>query len=113
MIPTNSNNPNNCDPISSNCVVWQGPDLACVDVCQGDSISNVVAALCTQLILLETLIGTGNTEFNIANINQSELTGSTATNLEELIQLMIDNIIINGNIILRSYYTYTLKNFHY
>ena len=95
MIPTNSNNPQNCDPISSNCVVWQGPDLACVDVCQGDSISDVVAALCTQLILLETLIGTGNTEFNIANINQSELTGSTATNLEELIQLMIDNIIIN------------------
>ena len=95
MIPTNSNNPNNCDPISSNCVVWQGPDLACVDVCQGDSISDVVAALCTQLTLLETLIGTGNTEFNIANINQSELTGPTATNLEELIQLMIDNIIIN------------------
>ena len=55
MIPTNSNSPNNCDPISSNCVIWQGPDLTCVDVCQGDTISNVVAALCTQLILLETL----------------------------------------------------------
>jgi hypothetical protein len=95
MIPTNSNSPNNCDPISSNCVIWQGPDLTCVDVCQGDTISNVVAALCTQLTLLETLIGSGNTEFNIANINQSELTGNTATNLEELIQLMIDNIIIN------------------
>jgi len=95
MIPTNSNNPNNCDPISSNCVVWQGPDIDCVNICQGDTISDVIAALCTQLTLLETLIGSGNTEFNISNINQSELTGNTATNLEELIQLMIDNIIIN------------------
>lgn len=95
MIPTNSNNPNNCDPISSNCVVWQGPDLDCVNVCQGDTISDVIAALCTQLTLLQTLVGSGNTEFNIANINQSELTGTPATNLEELIQLMIDNIILN------------------
>ena len=95
MIPTNSNNPNNCDPISSNCVVWQGPDLPCVEICTGDTISDVIAALCTQLTLLETLVGSGNTQFNIANINQSELTGNTATNLEELIQLMIDNIILN------------------
>ena len=40
MIPTNSNNPNNCDPISSNCVVWQGPDLPCVEICTGDTISD-------------------------------------------------------------------------
>jgi len=95
MIPTNSNSTNNCDPISSNCVVWQGADLPCVNICQGDTISDVVAALCTELTLLQTLVGNGGTDFNIANINQSELTGNQATNLEELIQLMIDNIILN------------------
>ena len=96
MIPTNSNNLTNCDPISSNCVIWQGPDLPCVEICTGDTISDVVAALCTELQLLQTLIENGGgTSFNIANINQSQLTGTPATNLEELIQLMIDNIIIN------------------
>ena len=36
--------------------------------------------------------------FNIANIDQSQLSGGPATNLEELIQLMITNIVLNqGN----------------
>ena len=94
MIPTNSNNITNCDPISSNCVIWQGPDLECVDICTGDTISDVIAALCDQLVNLTTIINNG-IEFNIANINQSTLIGITATNLEELIQLIIDNIILN------------------
>tara|TARA_R100001440_G_scaffold34208_1_gene53170 strand:- start:7342 stop:8475 length:1134 start_codon:yes stop_codon:yes gene_type:complete len=97
MIPTNSNNLTNCDPISSNCVVWQGPDIPCGNICTGDTISDVVAALCTELQLLQTLVENGGgSSFNIANINQSELIGTPATNLEELIQLMIDNIIINS-----------------
>jgi len=96
MIPTNSNNLTNCDPISSNCVIWQGPDLPCVEICTGDTISTVIAALCTELQLLQTLIETGGgSSFNIANIDQSQLSGGPATNLEELIQLMISNIVLN------------------
>ena len=96
MIPTNSNNLTNCDPISSNCVIWQGPDLPCVEICTGDTISTVIAALCTELQLLQTLIENGGgSTFNIANIDQSELSGGPATNLEELIQLMITNIVLN------------------
>ena len=42
MIPTNSSiSTNGCDNISSNCVVWQGPDIACIDLCSGDTISEV------------------------------------------------------------------------
>mgnify|MGYP003669655203 FL=1 len=50
MIPNNSNSTNGCDNTSSNCVVWQGPDLSCVDVCNGDTISDVIAKLCEQLV---------------------------------------------------------------
>ena len=91
MIPTNTNNINPCDPISSNCVVWQGPDLPCVDICEGDTISDVVAALCTQISLLQVTINNG-VEFDITHIDQSCLIGTQAGNIEELIQLMIDNI---------------------
>jgi len=41
-----------CNPVSSNCVIWQGPDIPCIDLCRGDSISDVTAKLATQLCTL-------------------------------------------------------------
>lgn len=35
----------NCTPISSNCVVWQGPDIPCLSLCKGDTITDVVYKL--------------------------------------------------------------------
>lgn len=46
MIPTSSSGATNgCDNISSNCVIWQGPDIACIDLCTGDTISEVSAKI--------------------------------------------------------------------
>jgi hypothetical protein len=33
------------NPISSHCVIWQGPDLACIKLCKGDTVSDVLAIL--------------------------------------------------------------------
>ena len=49
MIPTSTGETNPCDPISSNCVIWQGPDLPCIDLCNGDTISDVIALLAQEL----------------------------------------------------------------
>ena len=49
MIPNNNVSKQPCSPISSNCVVWQGPDIACINICNGDTVSDVVAALATKL----------------------------------------------------------------
>lgn len=38
-----------CNPISSNCVIWQGPNMPCINLCTGDTISDAVAALATEL----------------------------------------------------------------
>jgi len=93
MLPINNNNPP-CDPISSNCVVWQGPDLPCVDICAGDSISAVLAGLCAQLVILQDCCssGAGSGSIDITNINQTTLNGGPATTVDQLIQLIIDNI---------------------
>jgi hypothetical protein len=92
MIPTNPNTINPCDPISSNCVIWQGPDLPCVDICTGDSISAIIAALCRQLVILQEIVGDGNAIlFDITAINMDCLEGDP-TNLNELIQIIIDYI---------------------
>lgn len=41
--PTKTSNlkPTNCTPVSSQCVIWEGPDLECIELCHGDTISDV------------------------------------------------------------------------
>jgi len=91
MIPNSKSNKSAaCEAVSSNCVVWQGPDLTCVDVCQGDSISDVIAAMCEQLVVC--CDAAGIKIFQLNNINQSTLSGGPATTHEGLIQLMIDDM---------------------
>lgn len=38
-----------CNSISSNCVIWQGPDIPCINLCKGDTISDVIYKLATEL----------------------------------------------------------------
>ena len=38
-----------CNPVSSNCVIWQGPDIPCITLCRGDSISDVTYKVATEL----------------------------------------------------------------
>ena len=55
MIPSNSGGSSStgCDPVSSNCVVWQGPDIPCISLCAGDTISNVLAKMAELLCQLQ------------------------------------------------------------
>ena len=48
MKPTNIYK-HGCDPISSNCVIWQGPDIECINLCKWDSVSDVVYKLAQEL----------------------------------------------------------------
>ena len=38
-----------CSPVSSNCVIWQGPDIECINLCKGDTITDVVYKIATEL----------------------------------------------------------------
>lgn len=93
MIPSNSNNKAGCDPISSNCVIWQGPDLTCVNVCTGDTVSDVVANLCTELA---NLISNSSEVVDVAAMNKTTLIGETSTTLTGLIQQIIDNLALTN-----------------
>ncbi len=90
MIPNKSNTTNGCDNTSSDWVVGQGPELTCVDVCNGDTVSDVIAKLC------ETLANT-TTEasgVNIDTINQLciETGYGRANTIQELIQNIINEV---------------------
>lgn len=41
-----------CTNMSSNCVVWQGPDIECINLCKGDSVTEVVYKLALELCKL-------------------------------------------------------------
>ena len=55
-LPINTSKGQGCTPVSSNCVIWQGPDIPCIDLCAGDSVTDVVFKLATELCaILDTL----------------------------------------------------------
>lgn len=87
MIPvSSSNHEQGCSSVSSNCVIWQGPDIPCLSICKGDSVSTVVADLATQLC---TLLGELKLEaFDLTCLNLNAQ--STPENITELIQVIID-----------------------
>ncbi len=64
MISTNSNcndKKKGCITTSSECVIWQGPNISCINLCTGDTISTVVATLAEELCaLIDSVNVTGN-----------------------------------------------------
>ena len=92
MKPLNLDN-RPCSPVSSNCVVWQGPTLDCINLCTGDTISDVVAKMAEELC---TLLD----QTNVANYDLSCL-GITACgpkDFQALIQLLIEKICELNNL---------------
>jgi hypothetical protein len=86
MKPLNYDN-SPCSPISSNCVIWQGPDIPCIKLCAGDTISDVIFKLATELCtVLDTL--------NVTNYDLScfNLTACGPNDFTALIQFLIEQI---------------------
>lgn len=93
MIPTNSSNTTNgCDSISSNCVIWQGPDISCINLCNGDTISDVTAKLAELVCsLIEDGVASNP---NLTGLDMSclNIPGTTPTTLVPVLQQMINAI---------------------
>jgi hypothetical protein len=92
MKPLNLDN-RPCSPISSNCVIWQGPDIPCIKLCTGDTVSDVVFKLATELC---TIIDT----LNIKNYDLScfDLAVCPPDSFQELIQFLIEQICASQGI---------------
>ena len=92
MKPLNLDN-SPCSPISSNCVIWQGPNIPCIKLCTGDTITDVVHALATQLCNIVD-------ETNISTLDLSCLNIGTGrpNNINQLLQILIDKICELNNV---------------
>ena len=92
MKPIRSNsNTENCSPVSSNCVIWQGPDLPCLNLCKGDTVSDVIYKLATELCEMQQSLNFTNLDFDCI-LSICGTTTQPASNLPELIQFIFDKI---------------------
>jgi len=96
MIPTiSSGSTNGCDNISSNCVVWQGPDISCINLCTGDTISDVTYKLATKVCDLITNGVSANPSLAGLDLTCLNIPGITPTELVPVLQAMVKQICAN------------------
>lgn len=92
MKPLNLDN-SPCTPTSSNCVIWQGPSIPCISLCTGDTVSDVVYKLATELCAILDTLQVSNYDLNCFN-----LAACAPNNFQELIQFLITRICELENI---------------
>jgi hypothetical protein len=94
MLPVKSNTADKgCSPVSSNCVIWQGPDLSCINLCNGDAISDVVYKLATQLCTIQTSLDLSTIDLSCL-VSFCSATNPAPTNktLSAVLDFIIDKV---------------------
>jgi len=90
MKPLNLDN-SPCSPVSSNCVIWQGPNIDCISLCTGDSISTVIYNLATELCTIMNQLDLSNLDLTCLQVGNNP-----PDTFSELIQLLINKICNAG-----------------
>jgi len=91
MIPvSSSNHKQGCSPVSSNCVIWQGPDLPIIGLCNGDTVSDVIAKLAAELTDISESTSIAGVDLTCLSLN------SSPSNQEELFQAIVDELCSLG-----------------
>lgn len=78
-----------CNPVSSNCVIWQGPDIPCITLCKGDSISDVTYKVATELCTLVEQLNLTNPGFDLSCFSPI---CPKPENIHDLIQFILDQL---------------------
>lgn len=76
-----------CSVVSSNCVVWQGPDIPCINLCTGDSITEIIEKLANELCALSL------PNVDITSVDFKcliDVVGTEPTVLADALQLIVD-----------------------
>jgi hypothetical protein len=92
MLPIKNGSTSPCSNISSNCVLWQGPDIPCIGLCNGDTVSDVIAKLAEKLC---NLLDAGSPDIDLSGLDLACVLpeGSKAPDaLQDVIQLIIDYV---------------------
>lgn len=86
MKPLNLDN-KPCSPTSSNCVIWSGRNLPCINLCTGDTVTDVIEKLATELCTIMDQLDITNYDLSCFNI-----TACPPASFAELLQFLIEQI---------------------
>lgn len=94
MLPVKSNTADKgCSPVSSNCVIWQGPDLSCINLCNGDAVSDVVYKLATQLCTVKSALDLSTLDLScLVSFCASTNPAPTTKTLSAVLDFIIDKV---------------------
>lgn len=93
-----SSNSENCVPISSNCVIWQGPDLPCLHLCKGDSVSDVVYKVAQEICDFKVDLGLSDVDIQCL-LEVCQATPQPELTLANILQLLVDKVCCLSDII--------------
>lgn len=95
MNPYNKTNLNSPEIISSSTVLWEGPNIPCLELCTGEKVDSVIAKVGTKLCTLVTDIKELETLDYSCIISKFGYTGTLLTpenfSFKLLFQLLLDN----------------------
>jgi hypothetical protein len=80
-----------CSPVSSNCVVWQGPDVKCLQICKGDSVSDVTFKLAQQVCAFREAINLSDLDLQCL-ISACGNCSTPNTSLKAVLQMIITQV---------------------
>jgi hypothetical protein len=93
MLPTKTGSTSPCANISSNCVIWQGPDIPCIGLCNGDTVSDVIAKLAEKLCDILDGVTAAEPDLSGLNLACTLPAGQAAPDtIAETIQLIVDYV---------------------
>ena len=73
-----------CINTSSNCVIWQGPDIECIALCKGDTITDVIYKMAVELCVIMDTFDLTNYDLQCITTDPGDFKG--------LIQILIDKV---------------------
>lgn len=77
-----------CSPTSSNCVIWQGDDIECLNLCKGDTVSDIIFQMGCLLCTLKDQLDPDTYDLTCLDIATCDLPHT----FREFIQVIIDRI---------------------
>lgn len=86
MKPLNNDDPG-CNYTTSTCVIWQGPDLKCINLCKGDTVSSVVYKMATELCNVLEILNIDSYDLSCFN-----LTSCKPADFTQLFQFVLERI---------------------
>lgn len=99
MLPISSNTADQgCSPVSSNCVIWQGPNLSCINLCKGDTVSDVVYKLATEVCAVMGNVGLSDLDLSQL-VQVCSATPEPAKTLAAVLDLLITKVVCLADIV--------------